>query len=146
MVRSFLDTRLFNAFMLSYPTNPAETYGRYLYEDYHHQPLTQEEVESLASLPYVDFVDKRYMTAGVSTDYVRLDTYREFFSNSDRCVIEATVLKSSINEEWAQSVKLSNGKNNNYSAVYDYTLSDVTMLAGDPQWLETQLNQYSTLY
>jgi ABC-type lipoprotein release transport system permease subunit len=143
MVRSFLDTRLFNAFMLSDPTNPAETYGRYLYEDYHHQPLTQEEVESLASLPYVDSVDKRYMTAGVSAEYVRLDTYREFFSNSDRCVIEATVLKSSINEEWAKSVKSSNGKNNNYSAVYDYTLSDVTMLAGDPQWLETQLDQYA---
>ena len=143
MVSSYRDTRLLNTFVLTDPTNPGETYGHYLNADFHHQPLTQEEVSSLAVLPYVDAVDKRYMTAGLSDSYNRLDTYREFYNNADRCVIEATVLWSDTDPSWEQMVALTAGKYNDYSAVRNYGLEDVVMLAGNPTWLETQLGQYN---
>ncbi len=143
MVRSFLDTRLTNTFMQTDPTNPAETYGRYTNENYHHQPLTQAEVAQIEVLPYVDRVDRRYMTAGVSEEYPRLDTYREIYNNADRCVIEATVLWSMTDETWEQTVAYTGGIYNDYSAVRNYALGDVTMLAGDPAWLEAQLEQYN---
>ncbi len=143
MVRSYRDPRLLSPFMLTDPTNPGETYGRYLNEDYHHQPLTQEEVTALEALPYVDAVDRRYMTAGISEDYSRLDTYREFYNSADRCIIEATVLWSKTDPDWERTIAYTAGHYNDYSVVRNFALGDVTMLAGNPAWLETQLRQYN---
>ncbi len=143
MVRRFLDTRLFAAFLQTDLTNPAETYGRFSNEDFHHQALTQAEVAQIEALPYVDAVDKRYMTAGLSENYPRLDTYREFYDYADRCIVEATVLWSMTDEEWEQMVAYTSGAYNNYSAVRNYALGDVTLLAGNPAWMEKQLEQYN---
>ena len=53
--------------------------------------LKQEEIEAIASLPYVSDIDMRYMTAGVSDEYYRLDEGRRVNNYSARLVIEGTL-------------------------------------------------------
>ncbi|MBQ9857668.1 MAG: hypothetical protein IJO77_01565, partial [Oscillospiraceae bacterium] len=40
---------------------------------YQYEPLTQEQINTMTSLPYVTETDVRYMTAGISDEFVRLD-------------------------------------------------------------------------
>ena len=63
---------MYSLFLLTDPTNPADNlYPRITYENLHHEALSEEDLEALETLPYIDAVDKRYMTAGVSEDYLR---------------------------------------------------------------------------
>ncbi|MBR4703309.1 MAG: type II toxin-antitoxin system YafQ family toxin [Oscillospiraceae bacterium] len=139
-VRRFLDPHLFNAFLLTDPTSPGETYGRFLYEDLHHRALTAEETETVAALPYVDAADKRYMTAGVSEDHSRMD-YWGYYGYTDRIILEATVLWGHTDEDWRRSA-YATGFYSEYSDVRKFGLGDVTLLAGDPAWLEEHLEAY----
>ena len=82
------------------------------------------------------------MTAGISEDYRRLDSYREFYNNTDRCILEATVLWGFRDEYWYNSM-LFNKVSTEYSDVWDFTLEDPKLLAGDPAWLETQLERHN---
>ena len=48
--------------------------------------LTQEQTDYVSSLPYVESVDMRYMTAGVSDEYVRLDDGDHMYSYTATCL------------------------------------------------------------
>ena len=54
--------------------------------------LSNEDLSEIESLPYVSYADRRYMTAGVSKDYMRLDSDDRYFYDFTSCyVIEATL-------------------------------------------------------
>ena len=57
-----------------------------------YRPLTEEQTAAISKLPYVMATDKRYMTAGVSDKYYRLDDGIYYYNYTSRCVIEATLL------------------------------------------------------
>lgn len=124
-------------FLLTDPTNPGETYRKtQSYESIHHEALTPEDLAALEALPYIDGVDRRYMTAGVSEDFTRGDGAYGDYGYMDRLVIEATVVSSRImNKEF-----------NLYSRLYSssgarhFALEDVNVLAGDRKTLDQQLD------
>lgn len=62
-----------------------------LYRSYKYEPITQEQMDAIAKLPYVTYTDKRYMTAGVSEEYRRLDDGDLFYNYVNTCVVEGTV-------------------------------------------------------
>ena len=131
-------------FMLTDPTNPGATIGDVTYENCHQQPFGAEEAAALSSLPYISTADRRYMTAGVSERFLRLDDYPGYYGCQDRCILEGTV---AANEENEFFLKL-NDDNGWYRAQYepegirDIWLTDVKLLAGDADWLELQLEAY----
>lgn len=62
-----------------------------LYRSYKYEPITQEEIDVISNLPYVTYSDTRYMTAGVSEEYRRLDDGDLFYNYVNTCVVEGTV-------------------------------------------------------
>ena len=104
----------------------------YTYETLHHEALTEADVEALEALPYIDAVDRRYMTAGVSEDYARLDGPMGNYGYMDRLVIEATVTGWSFNELYRDNSLFGTADARNF------TLEDVTVLAGDRKALDQQ--------
>ena len=131
-------------FLLTDLSNPGATIGDVSYENCHQQPFSKEEETALASLPYVSNLDRRYMTAGVSEAFLRLDDYPGYYGCQDRCILEGTVAANEKNEFW---LKL-NDDNGWYRAQYepegirDVWLTDVKLLAGDADWLGLQLEAY----
>ena len=131
-------------FLLTDPSNPGATMGDVTYENCHQQPFTAEEETALASLTYISTVDRRYMTAGVSEDYLRLDDYPGYYGCQDRCILEGTVVANEEDEFWLKR----NGDNGWYGASYesegirDIWLKDVKLLTGDADWLDLQLKTY----
>ena len=125
-------------FLETDPTNPAETYGKVTYAEYHHESLHADTMEALSALPCVSRVERRYLTAGVSQDYTRLDTDYNYYPYDYRCVITATVrarYNHSVHDNWAY-----------YNAIYPeleavewLELEDVELLAGDQNWLWVHL-------
>ena len=121
-------------FLLTDPTNPAGNYTKsFINENLHHEALTAGDLEALEALPYIDAVDKRYMTAGLSAEYTRSDNPIAWYGFMDRLVIEATV------SGWED-------KDDNAITTYCYVdgirhyyLTDVNLLAGDPSKLDEQL-------
>lgn len=83
-----------------------------------YQPLTEEQISAITALPYIAITDKRYMTAGISDDYYRLDDGFYSYSFTSRCVIEATLT------DYYTKIPFSN----------ILTLSDCRVLAGTPPW------------
>ncbi|MCL2153609.1 MAG: hypothetical protein FWH57_11770 [Oscillospiraceae bacterium] len=53
--------------------------------------LTENDIEAISTLPYISSIDTRFMGAGVSSKYFRMDDGEEFFNFTARAVIEATV-------------------------------------------------------
>ncbi len=114
-----------NRFLL---TELGESYRWMTYESMHHEALSAADLEALESLPYIDAVDKRYMTAGVSEEYLRNDCSIEQYNYTDRLVIEATV--SGIYPSEAMAV---------YNSMKEIRLKDVTLLAGNRRYIDEQL-------
>jgi hypothetical protein len=124
-------------FLLSDPSNPANYDNYYEYDTFHQNSILSSELDTIMKLQYITSVDHRYMTAGISDDYYRNykigeDFYKNYFNTPARFVIEATL--DSISEK----------ANLDYMARYYrewgidprlIQLSDVKLLAGDPQWL-----------
>ena len=110
------------------------------YENYHQQSLEEAQIEKLGALPHISRVERRYLTAGVSPDYIRLDTDYHFYPYDYRCIITATVKSRFLDSvhdpgPWAT-----------FSSMFDslesvewLELEDVDLLAGDPAWLWNQL-------
>ncbi|MBR3554621.1 MAG: FtsX-like permease family protein [Oscillospiraceae bacterium] len=121
---SFLLTELGESYLTS---------NDYTYETLHHKALTEAEVKALEALPYIDAVDRRYMTAGISEDFVRLDGPMGNYGYMDRLVIEATVTGWYVNEVFQDDSILDTTDARNF------TLEDVTVLAGDRKTLDQQL-------
>ena len=111
--------------------------GRYTYETTHHETLTASDLEALEALPYIDAVDARYMTAGVSEDYRRIDGPYANYGYMDRLVIEATVTGKGLNAYYGNDAI-----NGIYSTdgVFNLTLGDVTLLAGRQDVFDEQLH------
>ncbi len=105
------------------------------YESTHHEPLTEEDVQALEALPYIDAVDRRYMTAGVSEDYARLDGPFGDYGYTDRLVIEATVTSAYLDSRYTPESLMNNG----LEEVRNFRLRDVKTLAGDRRTLDEQL-------
>lgn len=64
---------------------------RNIYENLSYDHLTQEQTDKIDSLPYVTYTDTRYMTAGYSDTYYRVDDGIEFYEYTNQCVVEGTV-------------------------------------------------------
>jgi hypothetical protein len=139
----------YNFFLLTDPTDPGMDYGQLTYESLHQKPLSEEDAAALEALPYVDGVDRRYMTAGVSEEYLRLDDYPAWYGYQDRCILEGTVVSNEIDEEMVRIYGLNGGSEMSYTEVryapdgiHDVFLTDVKLLTGDPDWLDLQLSTY----
>lgn len=127
-----VETRV-SFFLLSDPSNISNSDNQYMYEKYHHQSLSREDIDKIASLPYITSVSRRYLTAGVSPEYLRLDTDYDYFNYSARAVIEATLERVDSDTESRASALTSDRWSNTKS--YDLFLSDIKMLAGNEEWL-----------
>ena len=135
------NTSIYDFFLMTDETARTNSYGfEYwdglptTYENYHQQSLGEDLMGKLAALPHISRVEKRYLTAGVSPEYYRLDTDHHYYNYAGRAVIAATV------EYHFDSALMWQGsgifKNQPYMENLEYaTLVDVELLAGDPAWL-----------
>ena len=127
------NTSYYDYFLLTDETNPGDTYGEVSYEEYHQQSLSSELIAKLSALPHVSRVEKRYLTSGVSRDYVRLDTDTNMYPYYARCVVTGTVkyrYYSKMHQD--KSIQMFQPEIDSLEFV---TLEDVEVLAGDPAWL-----------
>ena len=130
---TIMDAAYFSSFLLTDPTNPGKTYmEKHVYENYHHEMLTEADVEALEDLPYIDAVDRRYMTAGVSEDYLRIGLGSNYFGYEDRVIIEATV-NSNLPKEDSMFINMPGSV---YAMDQVLTLKDVNVLAGNREIVE----------
>ncbi len=120
----------YNFFLLTDATNPGRTWDRFPYEEYHHQSLSPGTEEALSALPYISRVERRYMTAGVSPEYLRLDTDPNFFAYNSRLILEGTLERIKAFDYFSNTL-------GNYDAANSkvLVLKDVKLLAGDPEQL-----------
>ncbi|MBR3059341.1 MAG: ABC transporter permease [Oscillospiraceae bacterium] len=133
---------IYDLFLLTDETGRTESYGNVefgdvelTYESNHQRSLGEDLMEKLASLPHVSRVEKRYLTAGVSPEYYRLDTDNHYYPFAGRAVIAATV-----KNRYQSSLMLDDGRwvheyNEEIENIEYLTLEDVELLAGDPAWL-----------
>ena len=120
-------------FLVTDPTNPAETYGKVAYADAHHESLHPSTLEETASLPHVSRVERRYMTAGVSPDYLRLETDLSYFPFSARCILEGTVTQ--IQTAFGGSIITIVYPEVGEEGFQVVSVMDWKVLAGDEAWL-----------
>jgi len=59
--------------------------------------LSEENISALKGLQYISSVETRYMTGGVSEDYLRIDEGDGFYDFTDVCIIEATLVEPTGN-------------------------------------------------
>jgi len=126
-------------FLITDPTNPGRTFGEVSYETYHHESLHADTLETLSALPHISRTERRYMTAGVSPDYVRLDTDQHLFCYAGRCILVATVDKYVSNFVAEQEIVNGVYKYEPQVAIggFQYILlRDAEMLAGKEEWLQ----------
>ena len=129
----------YDFFLHTDPTNPGRTYGRHSYEEWHQASLTPELMEKLGSLQYISRTERRYMTAGVSPDYYRMDEDHHFFPHASRCVLVATIQDKA--DDWFASLFYESPLWKWFLASLEdggqkvMTLTDCQVLAGDPGWL-----------
>ena len=125
-------------FLMSDPTYPGKTFELEFLkpERWHQVSLGDELMESLGKLPYISRVERRYMTAGLSRDYTRMDTDTHFYAYSARCVLAATVLERAIADDSYLTPNLEPG------GTQELKLGDVEVLAGNPVQLWGQDVEY----
>ena len=93
-------------------------------------PLTSEQINTISALPYISSTDRRYMTAGYSDVYDRMDDRNPLYDFAARIVIEGTVSEL-IEDEWGgMTIRISDfaqlaGRNANtgsasYFELYSY--------------------------
>lgn len=73
-------------FLTSFHYNPDSPDGTW--EDTRYQGLPEEAMARIAMLPYVTAVDTRYMTAGISDTYYRLDDRKTYFNYTQTIILE----------------------------------------------------------
>ena len=123
-------------FLFTGDGNKAEDFGYRSYEYYHQKSLGAELVEKLGSLPYISRVEKRYLTAGVSPGYYRLDTDNNYFHYAGRCVLTATVEARFHDHAYSKDVwNMYREHFPESESVENVIIKDVELLAGDPAWL-----------
>ena len=126
-------------FLITDPTNPGRTFGAVSYEKYHHESLHADTLETLSALPHISRTERRYMTAGVSPDYVRLDTDQHLFYYAGRCILVATVDKYVADHTEDSNIVNGVYKYDPQVAIGGFQhilLRDAEMLAGREEWLQ----------
>ena len=118
-------------FLLTDQTNPGRTFGQASYDTWHHESLHEDTLNEMEKLPYISRIEKRYMTAGVSPDYTRLDTDVNFKPYAARCIISATVVKK--DDFFYSSTLFPSLAPKGLKCI---AIRDVELLAGDPAWIE----------
>ena len=114
-----------------------ENYPELTYENYHQISLGEDLIETLSALPYISRVERRFLTAGVSSDYSRLDTDIDQYAFTDRCVLAATVKSRflrSVHDNWGAFSPFNPELESDEFVI----LEDVELIAGDPAWLWDQ--------
>lgn len=76
-------------FLTSNHYNPDSPDGTW--EDMRYQGLPEEVMARIAALPYVTAVDTRYMTAGISDTYYRLDDRKTYYNYTQTIILEGTL-------------------------------------------------------
>jgi ABC-type antimicrobial peptide transport system permease subunit len=76
-------------FLTSFQYNPDSPDGTW--EDTRYQGLPEEAMARIVALPYVTAVDTRYMTAGISDTYYRLDDRKTYFNYTRTIILEGTL-------------------------------------------------------
>ena len=132
----------YDYFLMTDETNPGNSYDQ-KYEDNHHQSIGEDIISKLSALPYISRVEKRYLTAGVSPAYIRLDTDQHVFPYFARCILVATV-KYRYQTSMFNAPQLVKQYTPHIENLEYITLEDVELLAGDLSWLHGQEQQ--TLY
>ena len=87
------------------PQRVQERFRKLTYECF-----TSEQLETLSTLPYITYTDTRYMTAGYSDIYKRIDDGKEYFNYTYQCVVEATVEFSSYGRVTGGDIKVIGGE------------------------------------
>ena len=123
---------IWNFFLETDPTNPAETYGQVRYADFHQESLSPEALTELSALPHISRLERRYMTAGVSPEHKRLDTDRNFIAYNARCILAGTVTK--IQPALMSASLGMYAPEAGTGGIKAVTLGDWEVLAGDPDW------------
>ena len=103
-----------------------------------------ETLAEYAALPHISRVERRYMTAGVSPDLMRLDTDLSMFPYYARCVLAATV--KDVRQVWMASTILNFGGSLVEEGIQSVTLTDWELLGGDPEWLWDLEDQYAEIW
>lgn len=73
--------------------------------------ITAEKIDEISTLPYITSTDTRYMTAGVSEEYTRLDDGKSFYNYTAQCLVEGTIM--SVSDRWGNgtyTISLKNPK------------------------------------
>lgn len=76
-------------FLTSDHYNPDSQDGTW--EDTRYQGLPEEAMARIATLPFVTAVDTRYMTAGISDTYYRLDDRKTYYNYTRMLILEGTL-------------------------------------------------------
>ena len=100
----------------------------------HKKSIGEELIRQIAALPHISRVERRWLTAGVSKEYIRLDTDYHYYHYTARCVVTGTVqarIFNSYHDVWEEYVKF----HPETEAVEYLLLEDVELLAGDPACL-----------
>ncbi len=111
--------------------NPAYSEEHYPYSGYHMETIPESELETVAAIPGVTKVERRYMTGGLA-EFKRTYTYNgntmySFFLNTHRIVFEGTV--ADFDPENLTSISFLDMMGIGYDAVLK--LKDVKVVAGD---------------
>jgi hypothetical protein len=108
-----------DVFSYEYGYEPAEI--RY-------QPLTQGQIAAISGLPFIALSDRRYMTAGFSDKYSRLEEGEQYYNLNSRCIVEATLTEVRFA---ALSPSLSRSSIDYIPTYNRLTLDGVKLLAGN---------------
>ena len=134
------NTSIFDFFLMTDETGRTDKYGHIykddlaaIYENYHQKSLGEELIEKLSALPHISRVEKRYLTAGVSPEYYRLDSDYHLFPYAGRAVLTATVKYRFSSGVMGSSVFERDFPE--YENLEYAILENVELLAGDPAWL-----------
>lgn len=120
----------FDYFLITDPTNPGRLKEGVEPSDWHQPCLDNKTAQALSALPYVTRIDRRYMTAGVSDVYWRLDTDHNMYNFASRCVIVATIKSVDDNVTTTTTDLLDYAMYNHWQAWYNVALEDIQILAG----------------
>ena len=149
-----VNTSIYDFFLLTDETGRTETYGEKIwesdpaltYENNHQLSLGADTLERLSALPHVSRVETRYLTAGVSPDFVRLEMDGHYYPYNARCILTGTVTYRYQTElfHYEKRSGLANLAMPYVDNCEYVTLENVEVLAGDPAWLMDQ-EQHKTV-
>lgn len=117
-------------FLLSDPKSPVAFDEFYVYEEFHHPGLSNCDIEAVSSLAYITSTSVRYMGAGISPEYYRLDNM-SYYNYTARVVFEATL--EDIDRDPQYPSGMSDWQME--QSAYDLYIKNIQMLAGNPDWL-----------